>query len=124
VFTTLTLAPHTKSIWEMFDINNAMSNVIQFPVQRTVEKAAAEKKAEMLYQKKCLYAEKQTQHYGEKILYSLHKQGFDVDSEEFLEDFIFVMESFKSCLLRNLGVAHPLQKIQHKLHEMLEENDS
>lgn len=105
-----------------------MSNIIPFPVQELkrsqIEKLAKQVSEEDLLAKKKGYVEKQCEWYSHKLLVSLHKQGFDVDDEQFLEDFVFVMESFKSCLSRNLGIEHPLQQIQHKLHELLEENDS
>lgn len=70
------------------------------------------------------FIERQVERYGSSILRSLHSQGFDIDDEIFLEDYIFVMESFKSCLLRSVDLEHPLQKIQHKLNELLEEDNS
>ena len=101
-----------------------MSNVIKFPIHKVDEKKTAEKKEALLRERKSQYAEKLTERYGERILHSLHRQGFDVDSVEFLEDYIFVMESFKSCILRNLGIEHPLQKIKSKLHEFVDDPDS
>lgn len=97
-----------------------MSNVIEFPTDRLeISKKDAE---ELLYHKKHRYVEQQCEWYGEKIMFILHKQGFDIDDPQFIEDFVFVMEAFKSCLLRNLDLKHPLHKIQDKLNELLEED--
>ena len=105
-----------------------MSNIIKFPIekidhQRTIDaKMALE--VQLQEAEKHRFIERQVERYGTGILKNLHKQGFDIDDESFLEDYIFVMESFKSCLLRCVDLEHPLQKIQHKLHELLEEDNS
>ena len=99
-----------------------MSNIIQFPVEKITRDRTAEAKLAHVANVKYHYVERQVERYGEKILDNLHKQGFDVDSSEFLEDYVLVMETFKSCLLRNLGLEHPLQKVQHILQEMILED--
>ena len=96
-----------------------MSNIIQFPTEKIIRDRTAEAELAHAANVKYHYVERQVERYGEKIIHSLHKQGFDVDSAEFLEDYVLVMEAFKSCLLRNLGLEHPLQKVQHILQEMI-----
>lgn len=99
-----------------------MTNIIQFPVERIIRERTAEAELAYVANTKYHFVEKQVDRYGSKIIDSLHKQGFDVDSPEFLEDYVLLMEVFKSCLLRNLGLEHPLQKIQHILQEMILED--
>lgn len=69
------------------------------------------------------FVEELTTMYTDRIISKLDYHGFDVDTEQFLEDYSLMCESLKSCLLRSLGRPHPLQKVQHKLIEMLEEEE-
>lgn len=105
-----------------------MSNVIKFPIEKVEHRKTADARIALEIQhqeaEKHRFIERQVERYGSSILRSLHSQGFDIDDEIFLEDYIFVMESFKSCLLRSVDLEHPLQKIQHKLNELLEEDNS
>ena len=36
--------------------------------------------------------------------------GFNVDEDNFIKDYAYVIEALKSCLLNNVGVTHPIQK--------------
>ena len=105
-----------------------MSNIIKFPIEKIEHQRTIDAKMALEVQlqeaEKHRFIERQVERYGTSILKNLHKQGFDIDDEIFLEDYIFVMESFKSCLLRSVDLEHPLQKIQHKLNELLEEDNS
>ena len=40
--------------------------------------------------------------------------GFNVDDEDFIKDYAYTIESLKSCLLRNVGVTHPIQDTVEK----------
>lgn len=59
--------------------------------------------------------------YSSRIISKLDYHGFDIDSEDFLRDYSLVSEALVSCLMRSLGREHPLQKIQHKLEEIIRE---
>lgn len=45
--------------------------------------------------------------------------GFDVDNDKFMYDYIFTMETLRACLLRNIGVFHPLQKLSDKSEDLI-----
>ena len=40
--------------------------------------------------------------------------GFNVDSDEFMKDYAYTIESLKSALLRNIGVDHVIQNTVDK----------
>jgi len=70
------------------------------------------------------FVEELTTMYTDRIISKLDYHGFDVDTEQFLEDYSLMCETLKSCLLRSLGRPHPLQNVQHKLQEMLKEEEN
>ena len=103
------------------------AKVLQFPVSRMVEG-----RYDMIYElnktsmsvrlaRQDKFIESLVDLYSSRIVSKLDYHGFDVDSEDFLRDYSLVSEALVSCLMRSLGREHPLQKIQHKLEEIIRE---
>ena len=49
--------------------------------------------------------------------------GFDVDNDKFMYDYIFTMETLRACLLRNIGISHPLQKLSDKSEDLVADSE-
>ena len=120
---------------EIFDINNHMSNIIEFPPDRFVgdideitrrNKLAEEENREHSsegYRYKRAIVEQTLDVAQNELLNYMHKQGFSVDEYEFVEDFSFAMECLRSCLLGDIGIEHPIQKVKPSLEKLLSELD-
>ena len=111
----------------MFDINKDMTKkIVEFPKHKIkrdrLEANRSSLSAHLARQDR--FVEELTKMYSDRIISKLDYHGFDVDTDQFVEDYSLMCESLKSCLLRSLGRPHPLQKVQHKLLEMLEEEES
>lgn len=91
------------------------NNIIQFP--KTKMKTPPQSKQELdkeLLDHKTSYVTDITDHYGSTIYNKLAMHGFNVDSDEFMKDYAYTIESLKSALLRNIGVDHVIQKTVDK----------
>ena len=88
-----------------------MDNVIQFPKDKmkTPPQSKKELDAELL-NNKVAYVDDVASHYGSSVFNKLAMHGFNVDDDNFIKDYAYVIESLKSCLLNNVGVTHPIQK--------------
>ena len=86
-------------------------NIIQFPKEkmRTPPQSKKELDAELL-NNKVAYVEDVASHYASSVFNKLAMHGFNVDDDNFIKDYAYVIESLKSCLLNNVGVTHPIQK--------------
>lgn len=113
-------------------INSSMARdratIIPFPSDRMVEgryemiKELNRTSMSVRLAKQDKFVEGLVDLYSSRIVSKLEYHGFDIDSEEFIRDYSLVSEALASCLMRSLGREHPLQKIQHKLEEMIGED--
>ena len=88
-------------------------NVIQGPwTKRNVKVPNEElvKKREEL-----LFAEELTEQVMVGLIHTIHENGFDVDSNEFLHDMGFIIECVKSVVYREMGFQHPMSDIMKEL---------
>ena len=103
------------------------AKVLQFPASRMVEgrydmiheRNKTSMSVRLARQDK--FVESLVDLYSSRIVGKLEYHGFDVDTEDFIRDYSLVSEALVSCLMRSLGREHPLQKIQHKLEEIIDE---
>ena len=88
-----------------------MGKVIDFPKEKmkTPPQSKKELDAELL-NNKVAYVDDVASHYGSSVFNKLAMHGFNVDDDNFIKDYAYVIESLKSCLLNNVGVTHPIQK--------------
>ena len=49
------------------------------------------------------------------LIHTIHENGFDVDSNEFLHDMGFIIECVKSVVYREMGFQHPMSDIMKEL---------
>ena len=92
-----------------------MAKIIQFPKEKmkTPPQSKKELDAELL-NNKVVYVDDVANHYSSSVFNKLAMHGFNVDDEDFIKDYAYTIESLKSCLLRNVGVTHPIQNTVEK----------
>ena len=92
-----------------------MAKIIQFPKEKmkTPPQSKKELDAELL-NNKVAYVDDVANHYSSSVFNKLAMHGFNVDDENFIKDYAYTIESLKSCLLRNVGVTHPIQDTVEK----------
>ena len=67
-----------------------------------------------LLNNKVAYVDDVANHYSSSVFNKLAMHGFNVDDDDFIKDYAYTIESLKSCLLRNVGVTHPIQDTVEK----------
>ena len=86
-------------------------NIIQFPKDKMKTPPQSKKELDQeLLNNKIAYVDDVASHYGSSVFNKLAMHGFNVDDDNFIKDYAYVIESLKSCLLNNVGVTHPIQK--------------
>ena len=92
-----------------------MAKIIQFPKEKmkTPPQSKKELDAELL-NNTVAYVDDVANHYSSSVFNKLAMHGFNVDDEDFIKDYAYTIESLKSCLLRNVGVTHPIQNTVEK----------
>jgi hypothetical protein len=87
-------------------------NIIKFPKENTrmIPQSKAEL-AESIDDNKRGYVNGIIDHYAEQLINKWGMLGFNIDSEEFMKDYAFSVESLRSGLYRTLGLHHPFQEM-------------
>ena len=112
----------------MNTINNSMADILKCPTSqvRKTKPANTNNSAEdarRVKENKTLFIDRLTDHYGIQLINKLAMHGFDVDNDKFMYDYIFTMETLRSCLLRNVGIEHPLQKLGDKHEDLIADSE-
>jgi len=105
-----------------------MANILKFPNLNNRRTRPANTHntavdAERVKENKTLFVDRLTDHYGLQLINKLAMHGFDVDNDKFMYDYIFTMETLRACLLRNIGVYHPLQDLSDKSESIVSESE-
>lgn len=87
-----------------------MTNVVEFPMHK-IKKSDEESDLERVYEKKKILIDDLVEHYATNLINKLSMHGFDVDEDNFVYDFAFMVESLRSALYRDFGMRHPIQEI-------------
>ena len=90
-------------------------NILKFPQDRVIRKVAqnSNEEKETVQRNKAKFVERILDHYGIALINKLAFHGFDPEDDKFMYDYIFTMETLRSCLYRNVGLSHPLQQLSH-----------
>ena len=88
-------------------------NVIQGPWKKRNVKVPNEETVKLREQ--LLFAEELTEQLMIQMIHTIHENGFDVDSNEFLHDMGFTIECVKSVIFREMGLQHPMSDIMKEL---------
>ena len=88
-----------------------MAKIINFPKDKMKTPPQSKKELDQeLLNNKIAYVDDVASHYGASVFNKLAMHGFNVDEDNFIKDYAYVIEALKSCLLNNVGVTHPIQK--------------
>ena len=103
-------------------------NILKFPDNRIIRTQPANtnnsaEDARRVKENKTLFVDRLTDHYGIQLINKLAMHGFDIDNDKFMYDYIFTMETLRACLLRNVGVSHPLQNLSDKSESLIADSD-
>ena len=91
------------------------SNIVKFPgIKRDHPLQTTEDFARELLSSKMNYANELCDHYAAQLVNKFGMHGFEIDSEQFMKDFAFTVETMRSNLYRSLAISHPF-------HEMIDE---
>jgi hypothetical protein len=85
------------------------NNIFKFPLKG--KPRSEEEVLDYLKNNKVKFVDTLVEHYGSQVLTKLAQHGIGIYEKEFMCDYLFVMESLKSALLRNLGEEHPIQEL-------------
>jgi hypothetical protein len=88
-------------------------NVIQGPWKKRNVKIPNEETVKLREQ--LLFAEELTEQLMIQMIHTIHENGFDVDSNDFLHDMGFIIECAKSVIFREMGLLHPMSDIMKEL---------
>jgi len=96
------------------DINNSMSNVIEFPIDRRLEQMAIEDGFNIY--DKVETAELDTDQYLSEMLSSMFNNDYRVDNEDYVYDISFLYETLKSFVYKMNDCHHPIQHFAKNLY--------
>lgn len=103
-----------------------MAEILKFPDGKVYRNPPANDQASeeaRVLKNKEKFVERVVGHYGTQLLNKLAMHGFDVEDPKFMYDYIFAMETLRSCLYRNVGITHPLQKLSDKSESVIGDSD-
>lgn len=101
-----------------------MADILKFPEDKIKRVHHPDVDDEKTFRKnKEKFIERLIEHYGIQLLNKLAMHGFNVEDNNFMYDYIFSMESLKSCLYRNVGIEHPLQRLSDKSEELVGQSE-
>lgn len=100
-------------------------NVLEFPADRIVRKIAqtSDEEKKNVARNKAKFVERILDHYGIALINKLAVHGFNPEDDKFMYDYIFTMETLRSCLYRNVGLYHPLQKLSDHSEEIVHNSE-
>lgn len=100
-----------------------MGDVIDFPTKNH-SREDEQRWLENVQLKKRIYIDSVIEGYGSSLLNRFALLGFNIEDDDFIYDFIFVMEMMKSTLCKNVGIDHELYKVVQKQAEKYYTSDS
>jgi len=87
------------------------NNVLKFPNIGTPPAINETELAKQFLENKKDYVDEIVEHYSMQVVNRLGMHGFDIFSEEFLNDYSYTTEILRATLYRSLKLDHPL--IEH-----------
>lgn len=77
-----------------------MAQIIEFPKDRLTNKAPDQKAEDFVRD----HVREIVGHYGVDLLRNLKRQGFDTEKDDFIHEYVFVLEILRTILHNNKGV--------------------
>lgn len=100
-----------------------MAEVINFPMHKVKQRSAnTNADLELVFEQKKILIDDLVDHYASNLINKCSMHGFDVDDRDFMYDFAFMVEAFRSALYRDVGIRHPIQEISDGARGMYEED--
>jgi hypothetical protein len=86
-------------------------NIVQFPKDKIVRETVPDIEELNKVKEKSImnFADGVVEDMSSNILFELGNYGIDIESEEFLKDFYFLVAIMSATIYRTLSVDHPLQ---------------
>ena len=86
----------------------ASNNVIQFPLEkRKPDKPPSEDMGREMSERKREFVDKLIDDWGSQIYRKIQLHGFPVESQDFIAQYSYVLESLRSCLYWSVEEDHP-----------------
>lgn len=102
-----------------------MSTVIKFPKHnpRITPDQSLEQVQEKIVQAKEKYINALVDHHSSQLLAGISLSGLDIDTDEFMKDFAFTVETIRSTMYRSMGMDHPLQESIDEVINVVEKEE-
>ena len=103
---------------------NVAENVIQGPWSKTKRKVKFPDESAIELQERLAFAEDLTQTVVVQMMHTLGENGIDISEKAFVRDMALLIEMTKGSIYRDMGLAHPIQKLFEQLVEVTVDPDN
>ena len=103
---------------------NVAENVIQGPWSKTKRKVKFPDESAIELQERLAFAEDLTQTVVVQMMHTLGENGIDISEKAFIRDMALLIEMTKGSIYRDMGLAHPIQKLFEQLIEVTVDPDN
>ena len=103
---------------------NVAENVIQGPWSKTKRKVKFPDESAIELQERLAFAEDLTQTVIVQMMHTLGENGIDISEKAFVRDMALLIEMTKGSIYRDMGLAHPIQKLFEQLVEVTVDPDN
>ena len=103
---------------------NVAENVIQGPWSKTKRKVKFPDESAIELQERLAFAEDLTQTVVVQMMHTLGENGIDISEKAFIRDMALLIEMTKGSIYRDMGLAHPIQKLFEGLVELSVDPDN
>ena len=103
---------------------NVAENVIQGPWPKTKRRVKFPDESAIELQERLAFAEDLTQTVVVQMMHTLGENGIDISEKTFIRDMALLIEMTKGSIYRDMGLAHPIQKLFEQLVEVTVDPDN
>ena len=103
---------------------NVEQNVIQGPWSKTKRRVKVPDETAIELQERLAFAEDLTQTVIVQMMHTLGENGIDISEKAFIRDMALLIEMTKGSIYRDMGLAHPIQKLFEQLVEVTVDPDN
>tara|TARA_B100001245_G_C22718271_1_gene349130 strand:- start:160 stop:573 length:414 start_codon:yes stop_codon:yes gene_type:complete len=103
---------------------NVAENVIQGPWPKGKRRVKFPDESAIELQERLAFAEDLTQTVVVQMMHTLGENGIDISEKAFIRDMALLIEMTKGSIYRDMGLAHPIQKLFEQLIEVTVDPDN
>jgi len=103
---------------------NVAENVIQGPWPKGKRRVKFPDESAIELQERLAFAEDLTQTVVVQMMHTLGENGIDISEKAFIRDMALLIEMTKGSIYRDMGLAHPIQKLFEQLVEVTVDPDN